>query len=249
MGEEKRRTTFSVLFYIKKQKLLKNGEAPICMRITVNKQKAEIMIKQSIPAKVQRSLLEVYAEHNEKCRGLIGKEYSPATVEKFETSIKHLREFIRSQYHREDLLLNEVNGQFIRDFEYWLKTMMGCQNNSALKHLKNLKKVIRIALANEWMTKDPFYGIHFKMDEVNIEFFTKEELEVLLNKEFSIKRLEQVRDVFAFCCFSGMAFSDVSTSLTGNIWSEAITVRYGFGRRDRKRSRCAISPFSLLPKG
>ena len=267
MGEEKRRSTFSVLFYIKKQKLLKNGEAPICMRLTVNKQKAEIMIKRSIPAelwnqakecskgkdrasaelnyyigtvrakilqihrelemdgkeisatvvrdrfygrdKVQRSLLEVYAEHNEKCRGLIGKEYSTATVEKFETSIRHLRLFLRSQYHREDVFLNEVNGQFIRDFEYWLKTTMNCRNNSALKHLKNLKKVIRIALANEWMTKDPFYGIHFKMDEVNMEFLTKEELEVLMNKEFAIKRLEQVRDVFAFCCFSGMAFSDV----------------------------------------
>ncbi|WP_301875007.1 phage integrase SAM-like domain and Arm DNA-binding domain-containing protein, partial [Bacteroides caecimuris] len=230
MGEEKRRTTFTVLFYIKKQKLLKNGEAPVCMRITVNKQKAEIMIKRSIPAelwnqakecskgkdrasaelnyyigtlrarilqihreletdgkevsaaivrdrfygrdKVQRSLLEVYAEHNEKCRGLIGKEYSTATVEKFETSIRHLRLFLRSQYHREDVFLNEVNGQFIRDFEYWLKTTMNCRNNSALKHLKNLKKVIRIALANEWMTKDPFYGIHFKMDEVNMEFLT-----------------------------------------------------------------------------
>ena len=57
--------------------------------------------------------------------------------------------------------------------------------------------------------KGPFYGIHFKMDEVNMEFLTKEELEVLMNKEFAIKRLEQVRDVFAFCCFSGMAFSDV----------------------------------------
>nr|WP_277613059.1 Arm DNA-binding domain-containing protein [Odoribacter lunatus] len=52
MGEEKRRTTFSVLFYIKRQKLLKNGEAPICMRLTVNKQKAEIMIKRSIPAEL-----------------------------------------------------------------------------------------------------------------------------------------------------------------------------------------------------
>ena len=264
MGAVKR-NTLSVLF-IKKAKLLKNGEAPICMRITVNKRVAEVMIKRSIPIdlwnqkkecskgkdrvaaelnhyintvrakvlqihreleidnkpitadiikdcfygrdKVQRSLLEVYAEHNEKCRALIGKEYTESTVTKFDTSINRLKEYIRSNYHRDDIMLAELDGQFIRDFDFWLKTDKHCQNNSALKHLKNLKKVIRIALANDWIKKDPFYGIHFKQDEVNVEFLSREELDILMNKEFTIKRLEQVRDV-VFCCFTALAFVDV----------------------------------------
>lgn len=154
MGIEKRRSTLSVLFYIKRQKLLKNGEAPVCMRITVDKRKAEIMIKRSVPVelwnqskecskgkdrnsqelnhyissvrakvlqihrelevdakmvtadairdryygrdKVQHTLLEIYTDHNEKCRALIGKEYTESTVTKFETSINRLREFICS---------------------------------------------------------------------------------------------------------------------------------------------------------
>ena len=266
MGAVKR-NTLSVLFIIKKAKLLKNGEAPICMRITVNKRVAEVMIKRSIPVdlwnqkkecskgkdrvatelnhyintvrakvlqihreleidnkpitadiikdcfygrdKVQRSLLEVYAEHNEKCRALIGKEYTESTVTKFDTSINRLKEYIRSNYHRDDIMLAELDGQFIRDFDFWLKTDKHCQNNSALKHLKNLKKVIRIALANDWIKKDPFYGIHFKQDEVNVEFLSREELDILMNKEFTIKRLEQVRDVFVFCCFTALAFVDV----------------------------------------
>ena len=266
MGAVKR-NTLSVLFIIKKAKLLKNGEAPVCMRITVNKRVAEVMIKRSIPVdlwnqkkecskgkdrvatelnhyintvrakvlqihreleidnktitadiikdcfygrdKVQRSLLEVYAEHNEKCRALIGKEYTESTVTKFDTSINHLKEYIRSCYHRDDIMLAELDGQFIRDFDFWLKTEKHCQNNSALKHLKNLKKVIRIALANDWIKKDPFYGIHFKQDEVNVEFLSREELDILMNKEFTIKRLEQVRDVFVFCCFTALAFVDV----------------------------------------
>ena len=266
MGAVKR-NTLSVLFIIKKSKLLKNGEAPICMRITVNKRVAEVMIKRSIPVdlwnqkkecskgkdrvatelnhyintvrakvlqihrkleidnksitadiikdcfygrdKVQRSLLEVYAEHNEKCRALIGKEYTESTVTKFDTSINRLKEYIRSNYHRDDIMLAELDGQFIRDFDFWLKTDKHCQNNSALKHLKNLKKVIRIALANDWIKKDPFYGIHFKQDEVNVEFLSREELDILMNKEFTIKRLEQVRDVFVFCCFTALAFVDV----------------------------------------
>nr|WP_278707296.1 site-specific integrase [Bacteroides intestinalis] len=266
MGAVKR-NTLSVLFIIKKAKLLKNGEAPICMRITVNKRVAEVMIKRSIPVdlwnqkkecskgkdrvatelnhyintvrakilqihreleidnkpitadiikdcfygrdKVQRSLLEVYAEHNEKCRALIGKEYTESTVIKFETSINRLKEYIRSCYHRDDIMLAELDGQFIRDFDFWLKTEKHCQSNSALKHLKNLKKVVRIALANDWIKKDPFYGIHFKQEEVNVEFLSREELDILMNKEFAIKRLEQVRDIFIFCCFTALAFVDV----------------------------------------
>ena len=266
MGAVKR-NTLSVLFIIKKAKLLKNGEAPICMRITVNKRVVEVMIKRSIPVdlwnqkkecskgkdrvatelnhyintvrakvlqihreleidnkpitadtikdcfygrdKVQRSLLEVYAEHNEKCRALIGKEYTESTVTKFDTSINRLKEYIRSCYHRDDIMLAELDGQFIRDFDFWLKTEKHCQNNSALKHLKNLKKVVRIALANDWIKKDPFYGIHFKQEEVNVEFLSREELDVLMNKGFTIKRLEQVRDIFVFCCFTALAFVDV----------------------------------------
>lgn len=262
MGAVKR-NTLSVLFIIKKAKLLKNGEAPICMRITVNKRVTEVMIKRSIPValwnqkkecskgkdrvatelnhyintvrakvlqihreleidnkpitadiikdcfygrdKVQRSLLEVYAEHNEKCRTLIGKEYTESTVTKFDTSINRLKEYIRSCYHRDDIMLAELDGQFIRDFDFWLKTEKHCQNNSALKHLKNLKKVVRIALANDWIKKDPFYGIHFKQEEVNVEFLSREELDILMNKEFTIKRLEQVRDIFVFCCFTNVA--------------------------------------------
>lgn len=266
MGAVKR-NTLSVLFIIKKAKLLKNGEAPICMRITVNKRVAEIMIKRSIPVdlwnqkkecskgkdrvatelnhyintvrakvlqihreleidnkpitadiikdcfygrdKVQRSLLEVYAEHNEKCRALIGKEYTESTVTKFDTSINRLKEYIRSCYHRDDIMLAELDGQFIRNFDFWLKTEKHCQNNSALKHLKNLKKVVRIALANDWIKKDPFYGIHFKQEEINVESLSREELDILMNKEFAIKRLEQVRDIFVFCCFTALAFVDV----------------------------------------
>ena len=266
MGAVKR-NTLSVLFIIKKSKLLKNGEAPVCMRITVNKRVAEVMIKRSILAdlwnqkkecskgkdrvatelnhyintvrakvlqihreleidnkpitadtikdcfygrdKVQRSLLEVYAEHNEKCRALIGKEYTESTVTKFDTSINRLKEYIRSCYHCDDIMLAELDGQFIRDFDFWLKTEKHCQNNSALKHLKNLKKVVRIALANDWIKKDPFYGIHFKQEEINVEFLSREELDILMNKEFAIKRLEQVRDIFVFCCFTALAFVDV----------------------------------------
>ncbi len=114
----------------------------------------------------------------------------------------------------------------IQDFEFYLKAERNQQHNSALKHLKNLKKVIRIALANEWIKKDPFMGIQFKHDKVDVEFLSQEELERIMNKEFTIKRLEVVRDIFCFCSLTGLAFIDVKqlspshlvTDSNGTLW-------------------------------
>lgn len=260
-------TTFSLLYVIRKHRLLKNGEASIYLRITVNGEVADITTKRSvrpemwdqrrecslgklhrdkelnhyletiktrlyqihrefeidgkrIKAKALRdsfygkdedskTLGDVYREHNKKCRALIGIDYSRSTVEKFDTSLSHLIEYIQYQYGKDDILLSELNGQFVTDFDFYLKTVRKCQNNSSIKHLKNLKKVVRIALANDWIKKDPFFGIQFKHEETHVEFLTQEELEKIMNKEFELPRLELVRDIFVFCSFTALAFIDV----------------------------------------
>ena len=99
------------------------------------------------------------------------------------------------------------------------------QHNSALKHLKSLKKVIRIALANEWIKKDPFVGIQFKQDQVSVEFLSQEELNALIKKEFIIKRLEVVRDIFIFCAFTGLAFVDVKHLRPEHLLKDALVDR------------------------
>ena len=261
------RETMSILFFIKRAKLLRNGEAPICVRVTVNKQAVEIRIKRSVSAdkwfqtkgcakgkdreskelnsfldavrlkilqihrdleleaqypvsataileryygKDQKMLLNVFKEHNDKCRALIGKEYVEGTIRKFDTSLLYMKQYLLAQYHKEDITLQEIDQEFVRNFEFFLKTEKCCQNNSALKHIKNFRKVIRIAIGNEWIKKDPFYGLHFKEKEVNVGFLSAEELNLIRSKEFGIPRLELVRDIFVFCCFTGLAFVDVS---------------------------------------
>lgn len=261
-----KRETMNLLFFIKKTKLLRNGEAPICLRITINKQTIELRIKRSVSVdrwsqskecakgkdrvanelnsylnairlrifqiqreleeegypvsanvivnrfygKDQRTLLEVFKEHNDKCRELIGKDYVEGTIRKFDASLSYMKQYIQKKYHKDDVFLQEINQEFVRDYEFFLKTEKQCRNNSALKHIKNFRKIIRIAIGNEWIKKDPFYGLHFKEEEVDVEFLSNDELETLRNKEFDIKRLEQVRDIFVFCCFTGLAFVDVS---------------------------------------
>lgn len=289
--------TMSLLFFIKKTKLLKNGEAPICLRVTVNRQIAEIRIKRSVPIEKwnqakgcangkdrqskelnsyldtvrykmfqihreleldlqvpvtataildryyghdQKMLLEVFKEHNDKCRSLIGKEYVEGTVRKFDTTLLYLKQFIKDVYHKEDMCLNELNQEFVRDYEYFLKTKKNCQNNSALKHIKNFRKVIRIAICNEWIKKDPFFGLRFKTEEVNIDFLSIDELDRIRHKKIDIPRLEKVRDIFVFCCFTGLAFADVSQLTSENIIQDGQGKLWIRKSRQKTKEMCNI---------
>ena len=51
--------------------------------------------------------------------------------------------------------------------------------------------------------------LSFQLEETDPEFLTMDEIKIILAKEFTIKRVEQVRDIFVFCIFTGLAFSDV----------------------------------------
>ena len=279
------RTTFSLLFYIRRDKLNKRGEAPVFMRLTINGERADASIKRFIEPhawnsekgkanekcrggkdlnlyldaisanilQIQRdfeldkkevsaqiilnrylgkdqsdrhTLMEVFHAHNKKCRALIGINFAPDTVLRYETCLRLTEEFMRNTYKKEDCYLDEITKQFVEEFEFYLKTVRKCCHNTTTKYLANFKKIVRIALANGWMKKDPFAQIRFHLDEVEREFLEKQELKTLLSKKISIPRLAQIRDIFCFCCFTGLAFSDVKqlksehlvTDINGMVW-------------------------------
>ncbi len=156
-----------------------------------------------------KKLLELYRLHNDKIRTLIGIDYTDSTVERYDVSLKHTRNFINAKYQKEDVYLNELNYEFITDFEIFLKTKKGIAHNTTMKYVKNLKKVIHIAIANGDLTKDPFSEFKVRMKKVDRGYLTEEELKILINKKFSYARLDQVRDCFVFSCFTGLAHADL----------------------------------------
>ena len=174
----------------------------------------------------RHTLMEVFRAHNEKCRALSGISLAPATVIRYETTLRLTEEFLQKNYKKEDCYLDEVTNQFIEDFEFFLKTVRRCCHNTTTKYLLNFKKIIRIALAKGWMKKDPFAQVHFHFEPVEREFLEKQELKAMLNKEITITRLAQVRDIFCFCCLTGLAFTDVQqlrpehlvADIHGKIW-------------------------------
>ena len=162
-----------------------------------------------------KMILEVFQEHNDKVEKLIGKDFAPGTAERYKTAKKHVSNYILKEYNVEDIPVKDVDHKFITGFEYYLKTTRNCSHNTSIKYITNFKKIIKIAYANDWIDKDPFLHWKAKLKIVDREFLTENEIQKIVEKEFSVNRLNQVKDIFIFCCFTGLAYADVK-KLTKN---------------------------------
>lgn len=299
------RNYFSILFFIRRTRLLKNGEAPIGLRITVNGQRAELQIKRSVleerwnaqrgcavgkdrktlelnqylesirtkifqihrelmdedkpinadiiirefngEGESPKMLLEVFREHNKKYRELMDRDYVKGTVLRYERTVRYLEEMLQSKYSRKDIPMKELNNEFVLNFEHFVKVEKKCAQNATVKYLKNLKKVTRLALANKWMSDDPFIEIHFHQTQSNRDFLTEEELNTIINKDFEIKRLETVRDIFVFCALSGLAFTDAQHLTPEHITRDNNGDYWIRKPREKTKNMCSI-PLLDVPR-
>lgn len=153
--------------------------------------------------KTIKMLLEILQEHNDKVDSLIGKDFAAGTAERYRTCKKHVTDFIKKKYKKNDVPVKDVDHKFITGLEYYLKTTRKCAHNSAIKYITNFKKIIRIAHANDWIDKDPFLYWKAKLKIVEREFLNEEEIQRIIEIELKMERLDQVRDIFIFCLFHG----------------------------------------------
>ncbi|WP_224488671.1 site-specific integrase [Robertkochia flava] len=156
-----------------------------------------------------RYILDVLEVHNQKMEKLVGKEFSFRTLQRYKTTKSHLSDFIQANYDAEDINVKRIQTTFINAFIYYLKTEKHLAHNSAMKYLAYFKKIVRICYGNGWIDQDPFYNFKLKLQQKDREFLTREELIKIIKKEFKFTRLEQVRDLFIFSCYTGLSYSDV----------------------------------------
>lgn len=154
------------------------------------------------------TLVEVFKNHNDQLEALIGKSNTKATFGKYRTTLDHSKEFLQWKFKKEDIAIVNITYSFITDFEFWLKSEKKCNHNTTMKYISNLRKIINICIKNGWLIKDPFFGFKMSRKEVVREILTEEELQTLINKEIFNVRLKQVRDIFIFSCFTGLAYID-----------------------------------------
>ena len=300
--------TMNILFFVLKTKLLKNGEAPILMRITINGQYEETRIQRSVPLKLwnaakgcskgkdrsaielnsflselsartlekykelmleqafltpalllkrvfgkdteMRTLLGTMRQEIENMEKVVNIDYSPVTINRYKNVMKKLESAIPTFYEKGDITFYELTPEFIKAFDLHLKTEANLCRNTIVRYMKCFKRFTNMALAKEWMRKDPFYGYKMEQDETDPVFLTYDELKTVMNKEFSISRLALVRDIFIFASFTGLAFADVSTLKKENLVQDNNGdwwIRKGRVKLERRCRASSISNIPLLP--
>ena len=192
----------------------------------------------------QRMLVPIFKDHNNKIKELVGKEYAPGTLERYTTSLKHTIEFMQWKYNVSDIDITKIDHAFITDYEFWLRSVRNCANNTAVKYIKNFNKIIKLCLANDWLEKNPFANYKSKVKEVERVYLTENEIQSIIEKDFKTERLSVVRDIFLFSCFTGLAYIDVKNLTKSHISFGIDGEKWIFTHRQKTES---ASKIPILP--
>ena len=272
------KSTFSILFLVRKARQGKNGEAPISMRITINGRFTEMSTLRKVPIEqwnqrkervvgkgpvaievnrhleslrirtyeIHKELLErdgyvepvtikehlqgknafnklffeAYEEHNERMAQLVGIEFDAVTLSRYKLCLRYFREMMATKTKAADFPIKNLNHELVRSFEHFLKTKKRVSQNTMIRYMKCLK-VVNLAIANGWIIVNPFGGIKYAEKKVMREYLTMSEVNRLREKVFDIPRLGMVRDIFLFCCYTGLAYIDVHNLRPENITEDA----------------------------
>lgn len=158
-----------------------------------------------------------YKQFLDKYKNLIDIEIKEVTWSKYNQILKDLKKFIFWKYKQKDYLLNRLNEAFLDDFEYYLKVEKEKKQITVNKEIQRFKRVVRMAYSYDYISKYPFYNYKPKRVVIKVVYLTPEELKTLENHTFSQVRLQQVKDLFVFCCYTGLAYLEMKNLKRENI--------------------------------
>ena len=156
------------------------------------------------------TLMQLFEKHNGDVAKQVGVSVGKATLQKYNVCKRHFSEFLEKQYKRSDLKLTELTYVVIREFDLYLRTEVGQNANTATKTMKTFKTITLLGQKMGVLLHDPFMNHRFHIEPVNRGFLTDEEILLIAHKQINILRLELIRDIFIFSCFTGLAYIDVS---------------------------------------
>ncbi len=166
-----------------------------------------------------KTLQEILSYHNEK----IATTLSKGTIRNFGITEKYINKYLNKRLKTNDIYLSELNYKFLTDFEtflhnYWPKGHpKAMKRNTVMKHLQRFRKIITLAYHLDWVAKDPFLRWKPVYEKTNREFLTDHELNNLRNYHFPIDRLDRVRDLFVFSCYTGISYADIMNLNTNHV--------------------------------
>jgi site-specific recombinase XerD len=191
-----------------------------------------ILLKKELNGKIkipidENSVLEILENHNKYFKRKVGAdERSKASLQKYERSKELIKTFIKKQYACEDLPSKEINSAFIYNLESFLKyestfkAKTGIKNNSVVKYMRMYKTSFNYSIKMGLIDKNPFNLYDGKLNIKEATFLTQQELNLIETKKFSIERLEKVKDIFLFSCYTGYAPIDACNLTSSNLFTD-----------------------------
>ncbi|WP_353122618.1 site-specific integrase [Dysgonomonas capnocytophagoides] len=192
-----------------------------------------------------KTLLWLCDKYISKISNLIDNGYADATLTRYQTTKRHIEAFLKKKYRRNDILITDLNYEFISEFENYFKRTRKCNHNTSMKYLKNLKAIVNLALKNDWLDKDPFRQFTCKIQPVERDFLTEEEVLKIKNKKIIVERLGIVRDAFVLACFTGLSYIDIKQLRKQNIITGVDGEQWIYANREKTN---IISKIPLLPE-
>lgn len=195
-------------------------------------------------SEIKRMLIPIFLEHNRRMEMLIPHEFSINTLKKFKTTLAHIRQFLEVKRKMTDIDITKIDLTLIHDFDFFLRTIKECNHNSTVKYISLFGKIIRECHNKEWITRDPFANYDFSLHKVEIEFLSQVELNVMQQKVLKIERLDLVRDIYVFACFTGLSYIDIEQLTSDNLTIGIDGTKWIY--KDRQKTK-GQSHIPLLP--
>lgn len=194
-----------------------------------------------------KSLIDIIEYHKVKMASTL----TWGTLKNYNSTETYLKRFLEEKMNKKDIFLYQLSYSFIVDFEHYLRTTnpinkgQPLSNNGLMKHLERLKKLLNLAVKLEWVDKHPFVRFSLKFTKHDRPFLTQDELDKLEHLELQDEHLRITRDIFIFCCYTGLAYADVK-NLTENQIVQGIDREYWIYSRRAKSGQLLKIP--LLDK-
>ena len=163
------------------------------------------------------TLLRAFDKENAAFAQRVGKDRAVRTYRKYLTVRKYVADFIKHQYKRSDMSMNELTEEFIQDFCLYLKNVVGLAQSSIWIYSIPLKHIVTAAHYNGKIPRNPFAMYHVDPDHKEREFLTEEELSMFAEKKLENPNFAFARDLFLFGCWTGISFIDIKNLTEDNI--------------------------------
>jgi site-specific recombinase XerD len=195
--------------------------------------------------KEAKTLTEAISYQIDYLQSRVGHDTAINTVKKYQTLDKKVKSFLSMRLNQTDIYLHELNYQFITDLDLFMRTHENLKHNAVMKNMQQLKRIIKVCLNNGWLDKDPFLNYSTKMDETDRGYLTSQELESIEKVVLPNQRLELTRDIFVFCCYTGLSYADVSKLSPSHLERDSNGIDWIKLTRTKTKSKSVIP---ILPK-